>query len=112
MTSPVGEFSSPTIPSWYRGSVDCQWIIIVREEYTIGLYLSLSWSRNEMCHNFLELSVDEGLGSQSLQLCGKQDVEGLGLLHFKSNKLRVRYHTEVGSFCSHKVVRDTRKNAK
>ena len=67
----------------------------MREKYTIGLYLSLSWPRQDSCRDFLELTVDEGLGIQSLQLCGKQDVEGLGLLHFKSNKLRVRYHTEV-----------------
>jgi hypothetical protein len=94
LASAVGKFTSPPIPAWFQGSVDCEWTIRVRQRYTIGMYLRLSWSRDQKCRNFIKISINEGLGMRTLKLCGQQDVDGL--LHFKAHELRVHYHIEVG----------------
>lgn len=86
-------FTSPPIPSWYRGSVNCEWTIRVRQRYTIGMYLKLSWSRDKRCNNFIKISFNEGVGLHSIKLCGHEDVHGL--LHFKTHEIRVHYRTEV-----------------
>ncbi|XP_032240944.2 tolloid-like protein 1 [Nematostella vectensis] len=95
LTSPVGRFKSPAIPTWYRGLVECEWVIRVRELYTIGAYMSLSWSRDQDCRNYLRVAWDEGVIKESLQFCGREDIEGLGLLHFKAHEIRVHYSVQA-----------------
>lgn len=94
LSSNVGKFTSPPIPSWYRGFVDCEWTIRVRQRYTIGMYLTLMWSRDQACKNYIKISLNEGSGMHTMKLCGHEDVQGL--LHFRAHELHIRYHTEVG----------------